>query len=266
MANPFYLPQLRPCRLATTANVATLAGGAPSPVDGVTPAVGDRILVKDQSTTSQNGIYVVSVVGSGANGTWVRSEDVPYGATNVLFAGTCVFIVEGSSNSLTRVTFTNSGVITVGSTSITLIQEAPLVRTDATSTQIIASTAFTNGTIVWSSAVDMRDYSEVSVWFNPTNLGSNTQVDLLVQWSDDGSTIPFTDEDGRQQTDFLLSTGTDGTFKPKDYVARLTTATSELVAGTMKMLSFSKKGGSMRFGVMGNNASGSFTARSQRLA
>lgn len=141
------------------------------------------------------------------------------------------------------------------------------MRTDATSTAIIAAgTAFTNGTIVWSSALDMRDYSEVSVWFNPTNIGSNTQVDLYVQWSDDGTTIPFDDDNGVQQTDFLLATGSTGVFQPKDYVARLTTVGSELVSNAIKMLSFPKKGGSMRFGVMGNSATGTFGARAQRLA
>lgn len=149
-----------------------------------------------------------------------------------------------------------------------LIPRVPyLVRTDAGSTEIIAlGTAFTSGTIVWSSALDMRDHGEVSVWFGSPNIGSNTQVDLYVQWSDDGSTIPFDDDNGIQQTDFLITTGTNGVFQPKDYVARLTTGGGELVVGAVKMLSFPKKGGSFRFGVMGNSATGTFGARAQRLA
>lgn len=140
-------------------------------------------------------------------------------------------------------------------------------RTDESSSIIIAiGTTFTSGTIVWSSAVDMRDYKEVSVWFASPSIGSNTQVDLYVQWSDDGSTILFDDNNGIQQTDFLITTGTNGTFQPKDYVARLTTAGGELVAGSIKLLSFPKKGGSFRFGVMGNSATGVFGARAQRLA
>jgi hypothetical protein len=138
------------------------------------------------------------------------------------------------------------------------------VRTDAAPTEIVApATVFTAGTIIWSSTLDVRDHKEVSVWFDPTVLGSNTQVDLYCQWSPDGV---FTDTDGRQQTDFLLLTGTDGTFKSKDYVARLTTATSELVAGEEKLITFPKKGRYFRFGVKGNNASGAFGARAQRLA
>lgn len=65
-----------PVRAATTANIATLAGGAPNTVDGVTLANGDRILVKNQSTASQNGVYTVTTVGTGANGTWARAGDM----------------------------------------------------------------------------------------------------------------------------------------------------------------------------------------------
>ena len=254
-------------RLATTGNVVLLAGGAPSPVDGFVPSVGDRILVWQQSVGSQNGIYEVSVVGTGSNGTWTRVADAPAGSTTAIIPGTTIFVSQGSDNGQTRVVVTNTGVVTIGTTAITFLQEAPLVRTDATSTAIIAAgTAFTAGTIVWSSALDTRDYSEVSVWFGSANIGANTQVDLYVQWSDDGTTIPFGDDDGIQQTDFLITTGSTGIFQPKDYVARLTTAGGELVVGSIKMLSFPKKGGSMRFGVMGNSATGTFGVRAQRLA
>lgn len=266
MAIPFHLPVLRPCRLATTADIALFIGGAPSPVDGVTPTAGDRIFALRQTSGATAGPYRVVDPGTGADGTWVRTDDVPEGADNILFPGSSFYIAEGTQNARTRVTVVDSGVITVGSTALTLIQEAPLVRTDASSTEIIAATPFTAGTIIWSSALDMRDFKEVTVWFIPTVLGANTVVDLYIQWSDDGTTIPFDDDNGIQQTDFLLTTGTDGTFKPKNYLARLTTATSELVANATKALSYPKKGGSMRFGVKGDNASGSFSARAQRLA
>jgi hypothetical protein len=60
----------------TTVNIANLAGGAPNALDGITLAANDRVLVKDQSTTSQNGIYVVSTLGTGVNGTWTRATDM----------------------------------------------------------------------------------------------------------------------------------------------------------------------------------------------
>lgn len=53
-------------RVATTANI-TLSGT--QTIDGVVLAVGNRVLVKDQSTSSQNGVYVV------AAGAWSRATD-----------------------------------------------------------------------------------------------------------------------------------------------------------------------------------------------
>jgi hypothetical protein len=54
-------------RAASTANIATLSG--PMTLDGVALVAGDRVLVKDQTTAGQNGIYVV------AAGAWARSPD-----------------------------------------------------------------------------------------------------------------------------------------------------------------------------------------------
>jgi len=59
-------------RAITVANV-TLSGGAPSTVDGVNLALNNRVLVSAQTTGSQNGIYIVTTVGSGSNGTWART-------------------------------------------------------------------------------------------------------------------------------------------------------------------------------------------------
>jgi hypothetical protein len=63
-----------PVQAATTASI-DLIGGAPISADGYTLSLNDRVLVRAQETTSQNGIYVVSFLGSGSNGTWSRSAD-----------------------------------------------------------------------------------------------------------------------------------------------------------------------------------------------
>jgi hypothetical protein len=140
----------------------------------------------------------------------------------------------------------------------------PWPRTDAASTEIKASGAF-SAAIQWTSAVVMRDHKEVSVWFIPTDLGTNTRVDFYVKWSDDGSTIVVGDDDGLQQTDFLISNGTDGSFKVKNYNPYLTTASGELVVNSAKMMTFPKKGGVFYFGVKGTAADGAFSVRAQRL-
>jgi hypothetical protein len=63
-----------PVQAATTASI-DLIGGAPIEADGYALSLNDRVLVRAQETTSQNGIYVVSFLGSGSNGTWARSAD-----------------------------------------------------------------------------------------------------------------------------------------------------------------------------------------------
>jgi len=63
-------------RATTSGGIGTLAGGAPSTLDGVTLAANDRVLVKDQATPAQNGIYVVTTLGTGSNGSWTRATDM----------------------------------------------------------------------------------------------------------------------------------------------------------------------------------------------
>ena len=71
---------------ATTANI-TLSGT--QTVDGVTLVVGDKVLVKDQSTASENGLYIVQAEA------WYRSEDL---VTGTPAAGTAVFVKDGTAN------------------------------------------------------------------------------------------------------------------------------------------------------------------------
>lgn len=51
-------------------------GGAPNTADGIGLAVNDRILVEGYDYWDQSGVYRVTVVGTGSNGTWVRDPDV----------------------------------------------------------------------------------------------------------------------------------------------------------------------------------------------
>ena len=107
-------------RVVSIANV-TLAGGAPSLVDGVTLSLNDRILVTGQSTGSQNGIYYVSTLGSGSNGTWTRSTD-DNGTSGVLDAGTIIMVTEGSAYADTQWKLTTDNPITIGVTALTFVQ------------------------------------------------------------------------------------------------------------------------------------------------
>lgn len=97
-------------RLATTAN-DSLSGLAAR--DGVTPVAGDRVLVKAQTTPSQNGIYVA------AAGAWTRATDMDSWAE---VAGAFCFVEEGTANADTGWVCTANDTGTLGTTAITWSQ------------------------------------------------------------------------------------------------------------------------------------------------
>jgi len=94
-------------KVATTANI-TLSGT--QTIDGVALSVGDRVLVKNQTTASENGIYVV------ASGGWSRATDADENAE--VTSGMFTFVEQGSVNSDTGFVLTTDGTITVGSTNL----------------------------------------------------------------------------------------------------------------------------------------------------
>lgn len=100
-----------PCIVATTTNI-TLSGL--QTIDGVSVVAGNRVLVKDQSTGSQNGIYDVS------SSSWSRSLD--FSTNDDVFQGVIVLINSGTSYSDSVFTLSTSGTITLGSTSLTFEQ------------------------------------------------------------------------------------------------------------------------------------------------
>ena len=106
-------------RVVAVTNV-TLAGGAPATVDGVSLSTNNRVLVTAQSTGSQNGIYLVSTVGSGSNGTWIRTSDA--NATGEIEAGMIVMVTEGVIYADTQWKLITDDPITVGTTALTFTQ------------------------------------------------------------------------------------------------------------------------------------------------
>jgi hypothetical protein len=109
----------QPVRAATTANIANVLTGAPNTLDGVTLVATDRVLVKDQTTQSGNGVYTVTTVGTGANGVWARSTDMD--AANE-FVNATVYVSEGTVNADKAFTQTANAPITVGTTNLSWAQ------------------------------------------------------------------------------------------------------------------------------------------------
>ena len=106
-------------RVASTAPVAIASAlEAGDVIDGVTLVAGDRVLLKDQTSASENGIYVA--VASGAAS---RSSDANGTAdTGELKPGTFTFVEEGTNNSDKGFVVSTNGTITIGSTAIAFTQ------------------------------------------------------------------------------------------------------------------------------------------------
>jgi hypothetical protein len=103
-------------RVATTANGALATAFANGQtVDGVVLATGDRILIKNQTTGSENGIYVVQAAGAPT-----RATDADTAAELLQAA---VFVREGTGNADKAFVVTNDA-ITLGTTALTWTQFA----------------------------------------------------------------------------------------------------------------------------------------------
>lgn len=93
-------------------------------VDGVTLATGDRILIKDQATASENGIYIV-----GASGAPTRASDA--NTSTEVTGGMAVWVNEGTTNADTGWVLTTNDTITLGSTNLVFAQFSGLGQVTA---------------------------------------------------------------------------------------------------------------------------------------
>ena len=102
---------------ATLTNSSTLVAFS---ADGVTNSVGDRVLIKNQGTSAQNGIYTVTTAGSGAVA-WVltRATDMDTWAE---VPNSFVFVESGTINADTGWVCTSNAGGTMGTTAITWVQ------------------------------------------------------------------------------------------------------------------------------------------------
>ena len=168
-------------RVATTANI-TLSGT--QTIDGIALIAGDRVLVKDQSTAADNGIYVV------AAGAWARSTDADNTPSGEVTSGMFTFVEEGSANADAGFVLQTTGTITLGSTALTFVQFSGAGQIVAgaglskTGNQIDVGTADTGRIVVNSNDIDLAThgtagtyngltvdaYGRVSSFTSPTTL------------------------------------------------------------------------------------------------
>jgi len=99
-------------------NIDLTSATDPNPVDGVTLSDGDRVLLKDQTDGTENGIYVATTATDPT--TWSRSEDFDNDAD--VTSGSFTFVEEGTVNANAGFVVTTNDPITVGTTSISFTQ------------------------------------------------------------------------------------------------------------------------------------------------
>lgn len=107
-----------PCRAATTTNITLSAAQT---IDGVAAVTGDRVLVKDQTDQTENGIWEVD------SGDWSRTQDFD-GAYDVVL-GTLVLVTNGTTNGNTYWRQATANPITIDTSNLTF--EAALVDDSA---------------------------------------------------------------------------------------------------------------------------------------
>ena len=142
LANKAYVDQVaqgldtKPsCRAGTTADLSatynngssgvgatlTASSNGAIVIDGVSLSVNDRVLVKNQTTASENGIYVVSTQGDGSTA-FVLTRATPEDQPSELSGGAFVFVEEGTANADNGYVFTHTGAPTFGTTSLDVAQ------------------------------------------------------------------------------------------------------------------------------------------------
>lgn len=168
------------CRMATTANAplsSAYANG--SVVDGVTLVTNDRILIKNQATGSENGIYKVNLSGAPT-----RALDAD--SNSEVTPGMFTFIEEGTVNGSTGWVMTNVGAVTLGTTALSFSQfsgagqltvNPPLSKVGNTISLVLTQADLPTGT-ARSFAANVGDGSSLSMAVTH-NLGTRDVMVML---------------------------------------------------------------------------------------
>jgi hypothetical protein len=124
-----------PVRLASSTNLAgtysssakTLtasANGALS-IDGKATAVGNRVLLFGQTTATQNGVYVVTTVGTGSTA-WVLTRAADFNTSDLIYAGVKIHVTEGTANADVTYVLATDDPITLDTTALNFTADTGL--------------------------------------------------------------------------------------------------------------------------------------------
>jgi hypothetical protein len=100
-------------------------------IDGVTPALNNRVLVRHLATASENGIYTISQVGDGASTAWTLTRAADFNTSALASPGAFVFVEEGTANADAGFVMSANGPITLDTSDITWTQFSGAGQVDA---------------------------------------------------------------------------------------------------------------------------------------
>lgn len=123
-----------------SAGVLTATANGALSVDGATPAVADRVLVKNEASPLKNGVYVVTTVGT-AGTPYVLTRADDYNAWDEV-AGTVVFVQQGTANAETAWQSTADAGGTIGTTAVPYVQISSGTISSTKWGYLAAATAF----------------------------------------------------------------------------------------------------------------------------
>ena len=150
---------------ATLTNSGTLAAFS---IDGVSPAQNDRILVKNQSTTFQNGIYTLTTVGSGSVA-WVLTRATDFDTPAEMDGGDFVFVTGGTAGDNTGWVQTEI-VTTIGTSPVLFTQFSGAGTYLAGNGLTLTGNTFTINTAITA------DLSSAQTFTNKTINGSSNTI------------------------------------------------------------------------------------------
>jgi len=161
---------------------ATLTAGSNGAfsIDGSSPALNDRILIKDQTAQEENGIYTLTQVGDGSNpAILTRADD--YDEAGDMDAGDQVAVVGGTALAGSLYMMTQTAAIVVGTTAITWINiSVPenVVTIDGTQT-ITGAKTVDDLTLGSDMDADSNKVTNVTDPTNPQDAATKAYVDAI---------------------------------------------------------------------------------------
>jgi hypothetical protein len=251
------------CYAATTADLGALYNNGASgvgatltnngafavfSVDGTTPPLNSRILVKDQVASADNGIYTVTTVGDAVSVNWVLTRAIDYDTVPQVSAGDFTLIVNGTVNKTTGwmetatvVTIGTSPIIftefTVSSSGVTSVSgtlnritstggTTPVI--DIAATYVGQGSITTVGTIAtgtWQGTILSPIYGGTGVnnGVNTITLGGNVSTGGTLTTVGNFSTAGALSTVGAYATTFTMTGATNVTFPTSGLLATSTT-------------------------------------------